>query len=69
MRGKWWLGFGDLVSIICGVLLFIVPITGARVMTLWFRAYALVFGIAMLVLSFRLKSRRDEPAGAMRQRA
>ena len=66
-HGKGWLECGGVVSVVWGVLLFMAPITGAVVMTLWLGAYALVFGAAMLVLSFSLKRRRDEPAGATGQ--
>jgi uncharacterized membrane protein HdeD (DUF308 family) len=64
-HGKWWLAFGGIVSVIWGVLLFIAPIAGAVVMTWWLGAYALVFGVAVLVLAFRLRRRRHEaPSGA-----
>jgi uncharacterized membrane protein HdeD (DUF308 family) len=33
---------------------------GALVLTWWFGAYALVFGVALLILAFRLKARNDE---------
>jgi uncharacterized membrane protein HdeD (DUF308 family) len=63
-HGKGWLIFGGIVSIVWGALLFIAPIAGAIVMTWWLGAYALVFGVAMLVLAFRLRGRRHEaPSG------
>ena len=63
-HGKWWLGLGGVFSIIWGILLFIAPVEGAVVMTWWLGAYALIFGVAMIVLAFRLRQRRDEPRGA-----
>jgi len=63
-HGKWLMGFGGLVSIIWGILLFLFPIAGAVVLTLWMGAYALFFGVTLLVLAFRLRSRHHDPRGA-----
>ena len=62
-HGKWLLALAGLLSIVWGVLLAFAPIAGAVVMTWWLGAYALVFGVALLVLAFRLKRERDEPSG------
>jgi uncharacterized membrane protein HdeD (DUF308 family) len=56
-HGRWWLVLGGLVSIVFGILLAIAPMVGAVVLTWWIGAYALVFGIALLVLAFRLRAR------------
>ena len=56
-QGRGWLVLGGLVSLVWGVLLLMAPVAGALVMTLWLGAYALAFGIALLVLALRL--RRD----------
>lgn len=53
--GRWWLGLAGLVSVIWGVLLFVEPITGAIVMTVWLGIYALVFGVAMVVVALRMR--------------
>lgn len=68
-HGKWWLGFGGVVSMLWGILLFVAPIPGAVVMTWWLGGYALVFGAALLVLAFRLRGHRNEPLGAVPQGA
>lgn len=57
-HGRWWLVLGGVASIVYGVLLLVAPLIGALVLTWWFGAYALVFGVALLVLSFRLKARQ-----------
>ena len=68
-HGRWWLALGGIVSIVFGVLLVIAPVIGAVVLTWWLGAYALVFGIALLVLAFKLRGRRDDASGAAAPRA
>src|SRR5687768_4086783 len=68
-HGRWWLALGGIVSIVFGVLLVIAPVIGAVVLTWWLGAYALVFGIALLVLAFKLRGRRDNVSGAAAPRA
>jgi uncharacterized membrane protein HdeD (DUF308 family) len=68
-HGRWWLALGGIASIIFGILLVIEPLIGAVVLTLWIGAYALVFGVFLLVVAFQLHSRKEErdrraPAGA-----
>jgi len=67
-HGRWLMTLAGAVSIIWGVLLIIWPLIGAVVLTWWIAAYALIFGIAMLVLAFRLRARRPvttAPSGAV----
>jgi uncharacterized membrane protein HdeD (DUF308 family) len=59
-HGRWWLALGGIASIIFGILLVIEPFVGAVVLTLWIGAYAVVFGVLLLVLAFRLHSKREE---------
>lgn len=68
-HGRWWLALGGIASLIFGVLLVIQPLIGAVVLTIWIGAYALVFGIFLLVLAFQLHAKKEErerkaPAGA-----
>jgi len=53
--GQPWLVLGGLASLIYGLVLFIAPMTGALVLTWWIGAYALVFGVSLLILAFRLR--------------
>jgi uncharacterized membrane protein HdeD (DUF308 family) len=57
--GRWWLALGGIASIIFGILLIIEPLIGAVVLTLWIGAYAVVFGVLLLVLGFQLNSKRE----------
>jgi uncharacterized membrane protein HdeD (DUF308 family) len=59
-HGRWWLALAGVVSIVFGVSLVIAPVIGAVVLTWWLGAYALAFGIALLVLAFRLRARKDD---------
>ena len=58
--GRWWLALGGIASLVFGILLVIQPFIGAVVLTLWIGAYALVFGIFLLVLAFQLFWRKEE---------
>jgi uncharacterized membrane protein HdeD (DUF308 family) len=56
-HGRWWLVLGGAASLVYGALLIIAPLVGALVLTWWIGAYALVFGISMLVMAFRLRDK------------
>jgi uncharacterized membrane protein HdeD (DUF308 family) len=55
-HGRLWLALGGLVSLIWGVLLVLAPLVGAFVLTWWLGAYAIAFGVMLLILGFRLRS-------------
>ncbi|MBB2962826.1 HdeD family acid-resistance protein [Methylobacterium sp. R2-1] len=55
--GRWWLGLGGIVSVLFGIVLLINPGMSALVLTWWLGAYALAFGVMLLILGFRLRSR------------
>ncbi|MDF2813750.1 MAG: HdeD family acid-resistance protein [Microvirga sp.] len=59
--GRGWLIFSGIVSVLFGIALLVGPLVGAVVLTWWIGAYALVFGITLLALAFKLKSRKDNP--------
>ncbi|RIK63629.1 hypothetical protein DCC62_26470 [candidate division KSB1 bacterium] len=63
LTNEWMLILGGVLSIIFGVLLFLNPATGALAVVWLIGSYTLVFGIIMIVLSFRLRElRKLEPA-------
>lgn len=56
-HGRWWLALGGLASLLYGAALVLAPMLGALVLTWWIGAYALFFGVMMLVFAFRLRAR------------
>jgi uncharacterized membrane protein HdeD (DUF308 family) len=58
--GRGWLAFGGIISLLYGLLMILAPLLGAVVLTWWLGAYSLVFGVALIVLAFRLRSQRNE---------
>jgi uncharacterized membrane protein HdeD (DUF308 family) len=57
---------GGAASLVYGALLVTAPVTGALVLTWWIGAYALVFGISLLALSFRLRAKlKASPLGKL----
>ena len=59
-----WLLLGGLLSVAFGALLIITPVIGAAVLTWWMGAYALAFGIALVIFSFKLRARQEKRARA-----
>ena len=58
-HGRWWLALGGICSLIFGILLVVAPLVGAFVLIWWLGAYALIFGVVLLVLAFQLHSRYE----------
>lgn len=58
--GRWWLGLGGVISVLFGIALLINPGMSALVLTWWLGAYAVAFGVMLLILGFRLRSRHTE---------
>jgi uncharacterized membrane protein HdeD (DUF308 family) len=59
-HGRWWLILGGLLSLAYGALLIATPLIGATALTWWLGAYALAFGVALLIFSLKLRSRQHE---------
>ncbi len=55
MRGEWALGLGGVASVVFGLLLLFRPATAALAVVWLIGTYALVFGLLLLVLGFRLR--------------
>ncbi|WFU34334.1 HdeD family acid-resistance protein [Bradyrhizobium brasilense] len=59
-HGRWWLVLGGLLSVGYGALLVATPLIGAIVLTWWMGAYAIAFGVALVILSFKLRLRQNQ---------
>ena len=55
ITNEWMLAFGGFVSIVFGILMLFQPATGGLVVTLMIGAYALIFGMLLVALGFRLR--------------
>jgi uncharacterized membrane protein HdeD (DUF308 family) len=56
ISNEWVLGLGGLVSIGLGVLLFFQPAAGGLAIIWTIAAYALIFGVLLVILGFRLRN-------------
>ena len=59
-HGRGWLALGGVASVIFGIVLLVAPVVGAVVLTWWIGAYAIVFGVVLLVLAFQLHGKKEE---------
>jgi uncharacterized membrane protein HdeD (DUF308 family) len=63
LANEWMLVLGGIASIVFGVLLILQPLAGALALAWLIGLYALVFGLLMLMLAFRIR-RHGAPAAA-----
>ena len=56
LTGEFWLAIGGILSILFGVLLFLFPTSGAITIVWIIGAFAIVFGISMIALGWRLRA-------------
>ncbi|HET7010047.1 MAG TPA: HdeD family acid-resistance protein [Anaerolineales bacterium] len=69
IRGEGWLALGGILSVVFGLLLVLFPGAGAISVVWLIGAYAIVFGIVVIVLAFRLRRWRATREDAMAQPA
>jgi uncharacterized membrane protein HdeD (DUF308 family) len=56
ISNEWLLILSGFISVMFGILLAVYPIAGALVIALWAGIYALVFGVLLVALGFRMRS-------------
>jgi uncharacterized membrane protein HdeD (DUF308 family) len=59
ITNEWVLGLGGLLSIGLGVLLFLRPLAGSLAIIWIIAAYALIFGVLLVILGFRLRGWKE----------
>ena len=65
IRNVGWLALSGVLSVILGVLMMLAPAAGALAVVLWIGAYAIVFGVLLVALAFRLRGLAEQVRGAM----
>ena len=63
IQGEFWLILAGALSVAFGGLLFAFPGTGALAVVLWIGVFAIVFGIVLMALAFRLRGWNQRLAG------
>jgi uncharacterized membrane protein HdeD (DUF308 family) len=63
ISNEWVLGLGGLVSIGLGILLFFQPAAGGLAIIWTIAAYALIFGVLLVILGFRLRNWKTPDMG------
>lgn len=56
IKGEFWLGLAGLASILFGVILFVFPGAGALSLVWLIGSFALVFGVFLVILGWRLRA-------------
>ncbi len=55
LSGEWLLVVGGALSILLGLILFVQPAVGVVALSWWLGIYALLFGIMLLSVAFRIR--------------
>ena len=66
IENEWLMGLSGVLSVVFGVLLAALPRVGLLSLVWLIGIYALIFGVALIVLSLRLRGHRQEGASRVR---
>lgn len=61
IEGEWFLMLSGLLSVLFGITLAIWPVAGLMAITWMIGSYAIIFGILLIILGFRLRNWNDRP--------
>lgn len=56
VEARGWLALSAIISLLFGLVLLFAPLAGGIVLTWWLGIYGLVFGVALLMLGFQVRS-------------
>lgn len=65
MRGEWMLALSGALSVVFGILLIVWPASGALALITLIGIYAIIFGVALIVLGWRLRAMHSATTGAL----
>lgn len=63
--GQGMMALSGAVSLIFAAVLFTAPLLGAKIVVWWIGAWAILFGVLLMLLGFRLKSAKDRVQAAV----
>lgn len=66
ISNEWLLILGGIASVVFGLLLIIFPGSGALALVWLIGIYAIIFGVLMLALAWRMRGMQERPAGTWR---
>jgi uncharacterized membrane protein HdeD (DUF308 family) len=64
IRGEWMLILNGALSVILGILIIVIPGAGLVTLIWWLGAYAVIWGITLIMLAFRLRAHRNRLGSA-----
>lgn len=60
LKGEWLLILGGLISVVFGLLLMAKPVVGALAVLWLIATYAVIFGVILMILAFKLRTFRNQ---------
>jgi uncharacterized membrane protein HdeD (DUF308 family) len=66
IENEWLMGLGGVISVIFGIILAVLPGVGLLSLVWLIGIYALIFGIALIVLSFRVRGQQHQRSNRVR---
>jgi uncharacterized membrane protein HdeD (DUF308 family) len=58
LRGEWMLILNGALSVVLGILIVLIPGAGLVTLIWWLGAYAVIYGVTLITLAFKLRSHR-----------